>query len=268
MVAAALACRGGGDAAPPRVPLGGDAGAAAEAGAGGDADAAVAPGALDAAIATGLAPAALDAGPPDAPLAAIVDWPVAWPPERERLMLAYRRAHSDPAATDLAIEPRLIVLHHTGGDSAQHSHDYFDRTRLEEARAQLRKGGAANVISHFLVDRDGTIYRLIPEDRMGRHAIGVNHVAIGVENVGGGADHPLTEAQAVADAALIRDLATRHPIELVVGHHEVRALEGTPWFVERVRGYRNAKPDPGPAFMAKVRALLGDSPLAEPPPPR
>ena len=78
-------------------------------------------------------------------------------------------------------------------------------------------------------------------------------------------DHPLTEAQVQADAALIRDLATRHPIERVVGHHEVRLLVGTPWFVERVKGYRNAKPDPGPAFMARVRALLGDSPLATAP---
>ncbi|MEZ4402886.1 MAG: peptidoglycan recognition family protein [Kofleriaceae bacterium] len=208
--------------------------------------------------------AAIDAGP----LATIVDWPVAWTAERDRLMLAYRREHSDPAATDLTIEPRMIVLHYTAGGSAKGTHGYFDRTRLEEARATLRKGGAANVVSHFLVDRDGTIFRLIPETRMGRHAIGVNHVAIGVENVGDEARWPLTDAQVAADVALIRDLAARYPIELVVGHHEVAALKGTPWFVERVKGYGNQKGDPGPRFMKLVRAALGDSPLAAPPPTR
>ena len=219
-----------------------------------------------AALAADLAPDAAPVPPadaaPDAPLATIVDWPVAWPPERDRLMLAYRRLHSDPAATDTTIVPRMIVLHYTAGNSAQHTHAYFDRLRLEEARATLRRGGEVNVVAHFVVDRDGTIYRLLPETRMGRHAIGVNHVAIGVENVGDEDRWPLTDAQVEANAALIRDLAARHPIERLVGHHEVRALEGTAWFVERVRGYRNAKGDPGARFMAAVRARLGDHPLA------
>jgi len=214
---------------------------------------------------------ALDAAV-DGPLATIVDWPVAWSPERDRLMLGYRRQHSDPAATDTTIVPRMIVLHYTAGNSAKNTHAYFDRTRIEAARATLRKGGEVNVVAHFVVDRDGTIYRLLPETRMGRHAIGVNHVAIGVENIGDERTWPLTDAQIVANAALVRDLAARYPIEVLVGHHEVRALVGTPWFVERVRGYRNAKGDPGPRFMTAVRAQLGDSPLATPPvaatPPR
>lgn len=259
VAAIALGCRGGGDSAPPRVtPV-----------------PAVDAGLVDDAAAIDLdAAAAIDAALPDAPAvdaapaAAIVDWPVAWPPERERLMLAYRRLHSDAAATDLTIEPRLIVLHYTGGHSAKGTHGYFDRTRLEAERAGLRKGGEVNVVSHFIVDRDGTIYRVIPETRMGRHAIGVNHVSIGVENVGDEQKYPLTAAQIAANAALIRDLASRHPIELVVGHHEVRDLVGTPWFVEHVKGYRNAKGDPGARFMTAVRAALGDSPLAQPPPKR
>jgi hypothetical protein len=229
------------------------------------ADAAVAPDhVIDAAL---VVDAALpDAVPPDAaPLATIVDWPVPWPPQRDALMIAYRQRHSDPSATDLVIEPRLVVLHYTGGHSAKGTHGYMSRTKLEEERAALRKGGEVNVVSHFVVDRDGTIYRLIPETRMGRHAIGVNHIAIGVENVGDEKKYPLTDAQVTANVALIRDLAARFPIERVVGHHEVAALRGTPWYVERVRGYRNAKGDPGARFMAAVRAGLGPSPLATPP---
>jgi len=44
----------------------------------------------------------------------------------------------------------------------------------------------------------------MPETWMARHAIGFNHVAIGIENVGDGARWPLTDAQADADAALVR----------------------------------------------------------------
>ena len=198
----------------------------------------------------------------DAPLATIVDWPIAWPPSRDAAMLAYRRAHSDAQATDTTIVPRMIVLHYTAGGSAKGTKAYFDRPHLEASRAKLREGGDVNVSAHFLVDRDGTIFRLMPETRMARHAIGVNHVAIGVENVGDEAKWPLTDAQVEANVALVRDLVARHPtIELLVGHHEVRALEGTPWFVELDPTYRNKKPDPGARFMAAVRAQLTDLPV-------
>ena len=67
-------------------------------------------------------------------------------------------------------------------------------------------------------------------------AIGVNHLAIGVENVGDEDKYPLTDAQIDADAALVRDLVARFPTStLLVGHHEVRSLEGTEWFVEQQR---------------------------------
>src|SRR5438067_719637 len=90
----------------------------------------------------------------------IVDAPIAWSDERAELTLAYRRAHSDPAARDLDITPRAIVLHFTGGGSAQATRAYFDPPTIEPARKELRRAGAVNVSSHFLVDRDGTIYRL------------------------------------------------------------------------------------------------------------
>jgi len=209
---------------------------------------------------------AIDAGVDAAPLA-VVDAPIKWPPARDAAMLEYRRLHTDPAATDTTITPRMIVLHYTAGNSAAGTRRYFDNLHLESGRAQLRTGGDVNVSAHYLVDRDGTIYKLMPEDRMARHAIGVNHVAIGVENVGDEDKYPLTDAQVAADAALIRDLKSRWPIEILLGHHEVRSLDGTPWFVERDPAYRNRKGDPGPRFMAKVRALVADLGLAGPPPP-
>jgi len=225
--------------------------------------------AIDAAavIAPADATPAIAAIPADAavPDPGIVDWPIAWSDERARLTLDYRRAHSDPAATDLTIDPHMIVLHYTAGSSANGTHGYFDNVRLEAARTELARGGAVNVSAHFLVDRDGTIYRLQPETRMARHCIGLNHVAIGVENVGDPPRLPLTDAQIDADARLVRWLASRYAITHLIGHLESRRFEGTDLWVERDPKYRNDKPDPGAAFMRAVRAKVADLGLVGPP---
>ena len=196
------------------------------------------------------------------PRPAIVDAPLAWSDERAALTLDYRKRHSDPAATDLMIDPHVIVLHWTDGSSAKATRAYFDNLRIEAGRADLARAGAVNVSSHFLVDRDGTIYQLQPETRFARHCIGLNHVAIGVENVGDGAKYPLTDAQVAADAALVRYLASRFHITHLLGHYEVMKFRASPYFVERDPKYRNEKPDPGPAFMQRVRALVADLELA------
>jgi hypothetical protein len=200
--------------------------------------------------------------PTDAPRAAIVDAPMAWSAEREQLTLDYRRAHSDKDAADLAIEPRVIVLHFTGGSSAASTRSYFDNTKIEASREALARGGAVNVSAHFVVDRDGTIYRLQPETRFARHCIGLNHVAIGIENVGDGKRYPLTDAQIAADASLVRDLAARFPITHLLGHHEVMSFREHPYYVELDPAYKNDKDDPGEQFMSSVRERVADLRLA------
>ncbi len=212
-------------------------------------------------------PMVLSTSPVDAPPAAgpvIVDAPLAWSDARAALTLDYRRAHSDPAAADLAIAPRVIVLHYTGGSSATGTRRYFDNPRIEASRPALARAGAVNVSAHFVVDRDGTIYQLQPVTRFARHCIGLNHVAIGVENVGDGARWPLTAAQIAADAALVRALARAYPITHLVGHHEVMRMGKHVLFRELDPSYGNDKPDPGPAFMAAVRAQLVDLALGGP----
>jgi N-acetyl-anhydromuramyl-L-alanine amidase AmpD len=194
--------------------------------------------------------------PPARP--ASVDAPLAWSAEREKLTLEYRRQHSDPEATDLTITPHVIVLHYTAGGSAKATRAYFDNVRIEASRKDLARAGAVNVSAHFLVDRDGTIYQLQPETRFARHCIGLNHVAIGIENVGDGDRFPLTDAQVAADAALVRDLAARYPITHLLGHSEVMRFRSDPLYVEHDPTYANDKPDPGDAFMAKVRARVAD----------
>src|SRR5262245_66404560 len=93
---------------------------------------------------------------------------------------------------------------------------------------------------------------------MARHCIGLNHVAIGVENVGDPPRLPLTDAQVDADAALVRYLAARHPIARVIGHYESRRLEGTDLWIERDPKYRNDKPEPGEPVMRAVHTKIPD----------
>lgn len=184
--------------------------------------------------------------------------PIRFDQERIDLTIAYRRAHQDPAAKDVMIQPRMVILHWTGISSFTSTWNYFNRARAEAERPDLAAAGEVNVSTQFLVDRDGTIYSLMPETWMARHCIGLNHVAIGVENVGDGEKFPLTEAQVKADAALVRYLAGKYPITHLIGHMEYRRLEGTPFFLELDPKYRNTKPDPGSEFMKRVRELVAD----------
>ena len=144
--------------------------------------------------------------------------------------------------------------------STQHT---FAPARLG-GRPELQRGGAVNVSAHFLVDRDGTILRLQPETRYARHCIGLNHIAIGVENVGDEAKWPLTDAQVAANAALVRELARRFRITHLIGHQEAPGLAKHPYFVELDPAYRNSKADPGARFMARVREAVAELKLAGP----
>jgi N-acetyl-anhydromuramyl-L-alanine amidase AmpD len=212
---------------------------------------------------TGAIAAEPSAVPP--PAVVIVDRPLPFDAERIALTRAYLRDHAGLDQPDITITPHVIVLHWTDSATADSAWATFAPTRLPASRAELGGGVQVNVSSQFLVDRDGTIYRLMPENWMARHTIGLNHVAIGVENVGGGAAGDLTPAQVDADAALVRDLAARFPITHLIGHLEYRAFEGHPYFREADPKYRTGKTDPGVAFMAAVRVKVADLGLQGPP---
>ena len=183
----------------------------------------------------------------------IVDMPLPWNERKIALTEEYSELHYGTALTE--IEPRAIVVHWTCSDTWGSVYNYF----CPEAMAD----GTLNVASHFLVDRDGTIYRLTPETRLNRHAIGYNWCAIGIENVGGIDDvEDLTYEQLVANIALIRCLHAKFPtIGYVFGHYQqVRARESG-LYRENVEGYYSIKSDPGPFFMGGLRRNLADEGL-------
>jgi N-acetyl-anhydromuramyl-L-alanine amidase AmpD len=191
-----------------------------------------------------------------APGLRVVDRPIPFSSSRVAMTREYIRTHYGLDVQDITIVPRIVVLHWTAAPTLEGSFHAFAPETVPGSRTELTGAGEVNVSAHFLVDRDGTVYRLMPETWMARHVIGLNYEAIGIENVGGaGGEDDLTQAQIAANIALIRDLARRYPsIQYLIGHSEYRELEGHPLWRERDAGYRTEKIDPGERFLRAVRA--------------
>lgn len=187
---------------------------------------------------------------------AIVARPIPFGADRERLTLDYIRAHYDSTATSIVIHPAMIVVHWTSTRTFVEAYAEFEPTELPPSRSELEKAGPLNVSAHYMIDRDGTIYRLMPDSIMARHVIGLNRLAIGIENVGG-SGLPLTGAQLTANVALIRCLEARYrSIRRVIGHFEYGRFRHTTLWQERDSTYFTRKDDPGASFMRRLRQRL------------
>ena len=197
----------------------------------------------------------------------IVEKPIVWNEERLRLTQEYLREHYGIITDTPAIVPRMIVVHWTAYPTLERSYEAFYAATLTDDRPNIRQASQLNVSVPYLIDRDGTVYRLMPDTLMARHVIGLNHCAIGIENVGDGQNHPLTPAQLAANVQLIRYLTDQYPIEYLIGHHEYRRFIGHPLWKERDPTYLTDKDDPGEAFMHQLRKLLSDLPLRAAPSP-
>ena len=92
----------------------------------------------------------------------IIDRPVRLTEYRKQLTREYAFQHYGEEFTEIV--PQVVVVHWTELPEADGVYEYF----YKEARAD----GTLNVCSQFLVDRDGTIFRLTPETMLDRHAPG------------------------------------------------------------------------------------------------
>ena len=127
----------------------------------------------------------------------------------------------------------VLMLHYTGMQTAQAAID-----RLRDP--------AAEVSSHYVVDEDGSVLRLVPEHLRARHAgisywrsrRALNDTSIGIEIVNPGHEwgyRPFPAAQMAAVRDLCLGILSRHaiPARNVVGHSDVAP---------------NRKQDPGELF--------------------
>lgn len=115
----------------------------------------------------------------------------------------------------------MVVLHYTGMQTA------------EEALARLCDE-AAQVSAHYLIEEDGTVHRLVREDRRAWHAgksywrgiTDVNSASVGIELVNPGHEfgyRPFPDAQMEALLPLLAEIVQRWdvPRANVVGHSDV-----------------------------------------------
>ncbi|WP_374990366.1 N-acetylmuramoyl-L-alanine amidase [Sphingosinicella sp. LHD-64] len=139
----------------------------------------------------------------------------------------------------------VIVLHYTGMESAEAA---IERLCDPEAR----------VSCHYLVDEDGRVLRMVPEDKCAWHAgksywrgvTALNGCSIGIEIVNPGHEfgyRPFPEAQIEALIPLVSDIKDRHGVTRgnIVGHSDIAPAR---------------KQDPGELFpwgrLARLRLAL------------
>jgi beta-N-acetylhexosaminidase len=116
------------------------------------------------------------------------------------------------------LHPKVIVEHYTANESFSATWNTFAADTPDPELGQL-----PGTCAHFVVDKDGTIYQLVPLTVMCRHTVGLNYVAIGIEHVGTSASEILHDAAQIhASLLLTRWLMAKFHISLgnVIGHNE------------------------------------------------
>ncbi len=91
---------------------------------------------------------------------------------------AYSLEHYGRAAWKLT-SPHVIVEHFTDNETFSGTWNTF-AADVPDSELHELPGDCA----HFVIDRDGTIYQLVPLDTRCRHTVGLNWTAIGIEQVG------------------------------------------------------------------------------------
>jgi N-acetyl-anhydromuramyl-L-alanine amidase AmpD len=161
--------------------------------------------------------------------------------------------------------PTAIVMHYTAVDSALAVYKGFVRgARMSHGDSGLVFGHPS---VHLMIDRDGTIYQLLPLDRRATGAYGVNHVALQIEMVAANEAQLLARKEMIwSSFCLVRYLMREYqiPLSKVYAHYEVsigRSL--VPEYTaandtQYPDGYpaENARTDPGTTYMSWLRTYL------------
>lgn len=211
--------------------------------------------------ATGAAPSAF-AGQPSASAvtaqrtAAAVSRPaIKWRPipfgqARKRQMARYSEHHY--GRSEWRLQPRGVVQHYTATNSLA---SVFATFSANQPDPEL--GERPGVCTHFVIDRDGTIYQLVSLRIRCRHAVGLNHRMIGIEHVGTSDAAVMgNRRQRRASLRLTTWLLARFGIAVgdVIGHNE--SLRSR-FHRERYRPWRcQTHGDFAPATMNRYRELL------------
>jgi len=188
------------------------------------------------------------------PKPAIIRQLIAFGAKRRAETVVYNRRHYGQATWRLT--PKVIVLHYTDGGTEAGTHATFNADRPD-------LGVLPGVVAHFVIDRNGRIYQQLPLNIRGRHTVGLNYVAVGIEFVQDGRPNPTwatnqifhRKAQIGAGVRLVRWLLWRYEIKPgnIVGHGTANA---SPYYKDLLH-WRNTHVDWLAPAVRRFRALLG-----------
>jgi len=168
------------------------------------------------ALSSGPETSAVPAGVDPATLKPPIVWkPIPYGATRRGQMARYSKRHYGERTWQLTAPP-VIVQHYTDGTTWQGAWNTF-------AANSKHNGELPGTCTHFLIDTDGTIYQLVKLTVRCRHAVGMNHVSIGIEHVGTSDRMVLdNRRQMRASLALTTWLVARYGVDVgnVIGHHE------------------------------------------------
>ena len=169
---------------------------------------------------------------PAPPRPAIVSKPIPFGAQRKAETAAYARRHYGLDTWRL-VRPQVIVEHYTASESFTSAYSTFASDTPDAELHEL-----PGTCAHFVIDRDGTIYQLVPPTTICRHTVGLNSTAIGIEHVGTSDAEILgNPRQMAASLRLTAWLMSRYGIQLrnVIGHNESLT---SPYHRERYRSWR------------------------------
>ena len=165
----------------------------------------------------------------------------------------------------IKFRPSMVVMHYTVTPDAESVWNGFARGCNMDAGDFGSIWGHASV--QLMVDKDGTVYQLMPLDRRCTGAYGVNHVALSIEMIAlNEADLLSRPRQVWASLRLVKWLLARYqiPLDKVISHYAVSV--GRPLVPEYLDyadskwpyGYppRYFRYDPGLTYMAWLKWVL------------
>ena len=114
---------------------------------------------------------------------------------------------------DTRSSTKRIILHHAAAKKCS----------AEDIHRWHLNNGWSGAGYHFLVRKDGTIYRLRPEDKVGAHAYGANYDSLGICFEGDYMEEDMPAEQIKAGQELVTYLKHKYNITTVQKHKDVCA---------------------------------------------
>lgn len=114
---------------------------------------------------------------------------------------------------DTRSSTKRIILHHAAAKKCS----------AEDIHRWHLNNGWSGAGYHFLVRKDGTIYRLRPEDKVGAHAYGSNYDSLGICFEGDYKEETMQEEEIKAGRELVNFLKNKYGINTVQVHKNVNA---------------------------------------------